>query len=202
MWVSIGLHGWPDGGLLDTANTDGTFNSSDLNVTLISPVGSPGVSDDVEILGSIITVSDGGDGVIELGSAGSRVDDSGSVTLEDTSGGADGDGGWSTSNSSLKLGGRFWGDSVNFINESSGVSLDLLWASSSLSVSSSVWKLLGQMLTVGSNVLHGFGLPSTTASSAVSVTGDNLLLGEIVKNSFMLDSQLRFNRGGGRESPA
>jgi len=187
---------------LDTADTDGTFDSSDLNVTFISPVGSPGVSDNVEILGSVITVSDSGDSVIELGSAGSRVDDSGSVTLEDTGSSADGDGGWSTSNSSLKLGSGFWGNSVNFINESSGVTLDLGWASSSLSISSSVWKLLGQMLTVGSNVLHGFGLPSTTASSAVGVTGDNLLLGEIVKWSFMLDSQLRFNGGSGRESPA
>jgi len=113
MWVSIWFHGWPDGGLLDTADTDGSFNSSDVDVTFISPVGSPGVSNDVVILGTVITVSDGGDGVIELGSAGSRVNNTGSVTLEDTGSGADGDGGWSTSNSCLQLGGRFWGNSVN-----------------------------------------------------------------------------------------
>jgi len=202
MWVSIWFHGWPDGCLLDTTDTDGTFNSGDLDVTFVSPVGSPGVSDDVEVLSSIVTISDSGDGVIELGSASSRVDDSRSVTLEDTSCSTNCDGSWSTSNGSLQLRGRFWLNGVNAINESSGSSLQFGWASSSLSVSSGVWDSFGGMLTGSFDVLHGFCLPSTTASSAVFVARDDLLFREIMKLSSVLDFQLRFNGRSSRESPA
>ena len=86
---------------MDTADTDGTFDSGDLDVTLISPGSSPGVSNDVEILGSIVTISDSGNGVIELGSAGSGVDNTGGVTLEDASSGTNGNGSWSASDGSL-----------------------------------------------------------------------------------------------------
>ena len=180
---------------MDSADSDGTFNSSDLDVTFISPVGSPGVSNDVEILGTVITVSDGGDGVIELGSAGGGVDNTGGVTLEDTGSGADGDGGWSTSDGSLKLGSGFWCDVVDAVDEDMRVTLQFAWARSSLSISSSVWNSFSKMLSSSSNVHHGFLLPSSTATSAVSIALNNLLLSKIVKSSFMLDSHLRLDGG-------
>merc|ERR1712070_833685 len=102
------FHGWPDGGLLDTADTGGSFNSGDHDVTLISPSWSPGVSDDVVLLSILNTISDGGDGVIEVGSASGGVENTTSVTLEGHSVGLDGNGNWSLSDGSDKLGGRSW----------------------------------------------------------------------------------------------
>jgi len=102
------FHGWPDGGLLDTADTGGSFNGGDHDVTLISPSWSPGVSDDVVLLSILNTISDGGDGVIEVGSASGGVENTTGVTLESHSVGLNGHGNWSLSNSSDELGGRSW----------------------------------------------------------------------------------------------
>ena len=174
--MSNSLHVWPDGGLLDTADTGGTFNGGDHDVTLISPVWSPGVSDDVVRLSVLVSISDSGDGVIELGSAGGGVNNTGGVTLEDTGSGADGDGGWSTSDGSLKLGSGFWCDVVDAVDEDMRVTLQFAWARSSLSISSSVWNSFSKMLSSSGNVVHDFLLPSSSAPSAVSITLNNLLL--------------------------
>lgn len=93
---------------MDTADTSGSFNGGDHDVTLISPSWSPGVSDDVVLLSILNTISDGGDGVIEVGSASGGVENTTGVTLEGHSVGLDGNGNWSLSDGSDKLGGRSW----------------------------------------------------------------------------------------------
>ena len=60
--------GWVERNLLDTADTK-TINSSDLDVSLISPGSTPGVSNNVVLLSVLGSITDGGDGVIELSSA-------------------------------------------------------------------------------------------------------------------------------------
>lgn len=81
--------------MLDSADSDGSLNSGDVDVSTNSPAGSPGVSDDVVILGSGSAPSDGGDGVIEVGSASGGVEDSTGVSLESKSVGLNGDRDWS-----------------------------------------------------------------------------------------------------------
>ena len=98
--MSNSLHVWPDGGLLDSADTGGTFNGGDHDVTLISPVWSPGVSDDVVRLSVSLSITDSGDGVIEGGSASGGVHNTTGVSLENFSVSFDGNGNWSLSNSS------------------------------------------------------------------------------------------------------
>ena len=93
---------------MDTADTGGSFNSGDHDVTLISPSWSPGVSDDVVLLSILNTVSDGGDGVIEVGSASGGVENTTGVTLESHLVGLNGNGNWSLSDSSDELSGRSW----------------------------------------------------------------------------------------------
>jgi len=62
---SVGV--WPDGDLLDTADTLSRGLGGNSDVSLFSPGGSPGVSDNVVFLSVLSSVSDGGDGVVELG---------------------------------------------------------------------------------------------------------------------------------------
>merc|ERR1719263_1905705 len=75
--------GWVERLHLDTADT-GAFDSGDLDVSLISPRSSPGVSDDVVLLSVLGSVSNGGNGVIELSSASFGVQDTTGVLLEDS----------------------------------------------------------------------------------------------------------------------
>jgi len=55
---------------LDTADTS-SVDGSDSDVSLLTPASSPGVSDDVVGGGAFNTITDGGDGVVKVGSAGS-----------------------------------------------------------------------------------------------------------------------------------
>ena len=61
-------------------------------------------------MGSLSSVSDSGDGVVELGSAGGGVEDSTGVHLEDGGIGLNGDGGWSLGNGGLELWDGFGGN--------------------------------------------------------------------------------------------
>jgi len=106
-------HVWPDGGLLDTADTGGSFDGGDHDVASISPVWSPGVSDDVVVLSVLVSISDSGDGVIEVGSASGGVENTTGVTLEGRSVGFDGNRDWSSGNSSHELGSRVGSDGVD-----------------------------------------------------------------------------------------
>ena len=87
---------------MDTADTSSepSFLGGDHDVTGISPSWSPGVSDDVVGLSVFLSITDGGDGVIEGGSASGGVHDTTGVSLENFNIGFDSNGNWSLSNSS------------------------------------------------------------------------------------------------------
>ena len=190
------LGGWPERDLLDTADTN-TWDGSDLDVSLVSPRGTPGVSDDVVVLGSIVSVSNGGDGVIELSSASGGVEDSTGVHLEDRSVGLNGNGGWSLGNGSLEL--------RNGLGSNVGVggntNLTLGGGVLAGSVSSGVWIVSLELLSVGLGIGEGVVLPSTSASVGRGIAVNELLLGEGEESSG-LDEVVSLNGSGGREGPA
>jgi len=185
---------------LDTADTGGSFNGGDHDVTLISPVWSPGVSDDVVRLSVLVSISDSGDGVIELGSASGGVENTTGVTLESHLVGFDGNRDWSLSDSGKELSGRVGLDGVDAGDESFWASS--LLAGSRVSGSGGVWVCSLGGLSVGGNVFHTLGLPSTSASIAGGVARDELLFGEAQKSSTLLDELSGLHGGGSRESPA
>lgn len=100
--IQCSVRGWVERLKLDTADTS-SVNGGDLNVSLVSPRGSPGVSDDVVVLSALGSVSNGGNGVIELGSASGGVQNTGGVVLEDSLVGLDGDRNWLLVDGSLEL---------------------------------------------------------------------------------------------------
>jgi len=120
---------------LDTADTSSepSFLGGDHDVTLISPSWSPGVSDDVVGLSVFLSITDGGDGVIEGGSASGGVHDTTGISLENFSVGFDGNRDWSLSNGGKEGGGRPSFDGVNLGDESNWSSF--LFAGSGLSFS-------------------------------------------------------------------
>jgi len=191
---SHSVGGWVDGDLLDTADSLSGGLHGDLDVSSISPAGSPGVSDDV----SIGVVSDGGDGVIELGSALSRVEDSTGVSLEDRSVGLDGDGNWSLGNGGHEGGGR---SSLDVVLRSDHTDLSGVGGGSARSVSGGVLVVRLEGEVVGGRVSHGEVLPSTIASVAGGVAINELLLGE-GEEVGVLDGVVSLKGSNGGESPA
>jgi len=187
---------------LDTADTSSepSFLGGDHDVTLISPSWSPGVSDDVVGLSVFLSITDGGDGVIEGGSACGGVHDTTGISLENFSVGFDGNRDWSLSDSGKELSGRVGLDGVDFGDESFWASS--LLAGSRVSGSGGVWVCSLGGLSVGGNVFHTLGLPSTSASIAGGVARDELLFGEAQKSSTLLDELSGLHGGGSRESPA
>lgn len=94
-----------EGSELDAAHTWTIADHLELDVALIAPIGAPGVTDEV-VWGtsSVGTVSNGSDGVVELGSATSSIiQDSRLVVLEGWGGGIDGDGDNTLGNCSLEV---------------------------------------------------------------------------------------------------
>jgi len=180
---------------LDTADTGGSFNGGDLDVTLISPVWSPGVSDDVVVLSVFVSISDSGDGVIEVGSAGGGVKNTTGVTLESHLVGFNGNRDWSLGNSGHQLGGRVLLDVV--IGGDEDLWGSFLEARSGVSGSGGVWVFSFGGLSVLLNVFHSFVLPSTLASIARGIAGNELLFGEGEEGTTFLNLLSRFHGGGG-----
>ena len=94
---------------LDTADTIGVIHA-ELDVTLVTPGGVPGVLDEPVVLSILGTIADSEDGVIEVGSASRGGEDTGRVGLEDHLVGLDGDGKRLLVEGSLHLGLVGWGD--------------------------------------------------------------------------------------------
>jgi hypothetical protein len=92
------------------------------DVTFFSPVSSPGVSDDGVLMSVLGSVSDGGDGVIEVVTAFCGVKDTSSVTLEVVVGSINGDASWSRLDGGFKGGNTLGFDSSvgNSVNNSFG----------------------------------------------------------------------------------
>jgi len=92
--------GWVHKDTADTFSALGVKGHSD--VTGLSPGSSPGVSDDSIVDSTFGTVTDSGDGVIEVGSISTVVEDTTSVTLEVVVGSIDGNTCWSGSDSGFQ----------------------------------------------------------------------------------------------------
>ena len=181
---------------MDTADTL-SFDGGDLNVSLVSPGSTPGVSDEVVVLSRLGSVSDGSDGVVELGSAEGGVQDTGFVLLEDGSVGLNGHGHWLLGNGGLELGNRLsWDGLVGLDINLSGV-LGSLAGSGSSGVGVVALEVLGLLLGVD----EGAGLPSTVASVGLGVAVNELLLGEGEESSGG-EEVGTFDGSGGGESPA
>jgi hypothetical protein len=181
---------------LDTTDSL-TGNGSDLDISLISPWGTPWVSDEIVVLSTFGTITDSGDGVIEGGTAWGGVEDTTGVHLEDVGIGLDGDGSWGGHNGGLKLVNGLWGNVV----DGSNVNLTLGGGGGAWSVSGGIWIVRGELLTVGLEISHGVGLPTTVTSIWGGVTVNNLLLGKIEEGSGGKEVS-GLNGGSGGESPA
>jgi len=146
------------------------------------------------------TVSDGGNGVIELGSALLGVENTTGVHLEDGLVGLDGDGGWGLGDGSLELGdGVGWDVLVGSNTDLTKGGIVL--AGAGLSMTRGVWVSGLELLELGLKVGEGVGLPSTVATVRGLVAGDDLLLGEGEELS-TLEEVSTLNSAGGGESPA
>jgi len=181
---------------LDTADTN-TIDGGDVDVALVSPRSTPGVSDNVVVLSIAVSITNGGDGVIKLGSASSGVEDTRSVALEDGSVGLDGNGGGSGGDGSLEVG------NGSGTNGGDGLDVDLALGGIVLasSGSGSVWVSSLELLAVSLDVVHGVGLPTTLATIRGGIAVNNLLLGE-GEESAGGNEVVSLNGGGGREGPA
>jgi hypothetical protein len=181
---------------LDTADTE-AVNGSDFDVSSISPRSSPGVSNEVVVLSRLGSVTNGGDGVVEGGTAELGVQDTGLVLLEDRSVGLNGDGDWGKGNGGLQL-----SDGLSW---DGGVVLDIDLSGEGRSHAGLVNGLVGvvvlEVLSLLLGVDEGVGLPSTAASVGRGIAINELLLGEGEELAGG-DEVLSFDGSGGGESPA
>lgn len=192
--------GWVERLHLDTANTF-ALNGSDLDVSLVSPGGTPRVTDDVVFLSTLGSVSNGSDGVIEVGTAGGGVEDTASVLLEDGSVGLDGDGDDGLGDGSLELSNAVaW--HVGDGRDLGGGTLELGGDASSGNTSTrGVWVGGLEGLSLLLKILEGLVLPSTIATVVGLGAGNKLLLRE-GKEGSGLDEVSSLGTGGGSEGPA
>ena len=188
--------GWVERLHLDTADT-GSLDGSDLDVSSLTPGSTPGVSDEVVVLARLGSVSNSGHGVIEVCSAGSGVENTGGISLEDEGIGLNGDGGWSGSDGSLKLGN---GVGLNVLVGLNG-NLSGEGGVLACSIHGGVGVVLLEVFGLLLSILEGGILPSSIASIGGGVAVNELLLreGEEVSGG---DEVSSLDGSSGGESPA
>jgi len=132
-----------------------------VDVTLFSPGGSPGVSDDSVDDSVFLSVTNGGDGVIEARSTSAVVEDTTGVTLELVLTSINGNASWTLSN------GFNQGFVMVVLDSFVGCSFDnsLVGFISASSTLSFVWIRILELLWVGHKILHSFSLKSTIATT-------------------------------------
>lgn len=174
--VEVRSDSWADSSHLDTADTWAITVVGNLEVSLVTPGGGPGVLDEVVVLSrGISSVSDGEDTVVELGSALGGVEDTGLVGLEDSLVSLDGDGGGAGFDGGheglLGVGGD--------LDESGGIELSGVGGLSAGSVSSGVWVVGLELGLVVLVPLEGTSHGATVATLGADVVAvDESLLGE------------------------
>jgi len=182
--------------LLDTADTD-TWDGGDLDVSLVTPGGTPGVSNEVVVLAGLGSVTNGGDGVVELGSARSGVEDTSGVHLEHGSVGLEGHGHWGGGDGGLEGIDGGWGHGLVGLH----VNLSGVLGGLARSISGGVGVVVLEVLSLLLGVLEGVLLPSTVASVGGVVAINELLLGEGEEVSGG-EEMSTLNGSGGGEGPA
>ena len=93
---------WVEGKRLDSADAS-SFDGGDLHVAVLTPVGVPGVSEDVVILSAFGAVSDKSDCMVECGSTGDIIEDTSLVVLEHGLVSFNGDSDWLLNDGCLQL---------------------------------------------------------------------------------------------------
>jgi len=180
----------------DTANVGGS--SSDLDVSVNTPRGTPGVLDEEVVLSGLGSETNGEDTVIERLSA-SLGDDTTGVSLEGELVGLNGNGDWSDGEGGLKL---VWG-SWGHIDESGNLTLGLRSIISAGALVSGVWVSGLELDSLGLNVLEGV-VHKTTIAAHVSVAAGavNELLLRVGLQVSGGDELGTLDGSGGGESPA
>lgn len=95
----------------NTADTVAILIDGDSEVAFLAPVGTPGVSDDKELLAALVAITDGGDSVVKVMTASLTVHDTLVVELEDRAGCVDTDAGGLLFDGGLDLLDALLGDS-------------------------------------------------------------------------------------------
>jgi len=166
-----------------------------LDVTLVTPAGTPGVLDENVVSSLFGTVANSEDTVVKSGSA-SGFDDTTGVHLEGRLIGFNGNGDWSLGNGSLELGSR-WGDIFERFDLTNTLAGFVLAGTLLGLVSIFGFKHEWGFLDVLEGVVH-----ETTIAALVNLVAVNeLLLGEGLELSGLLEHST-FNGTGGGESPA
>ena len=106
------------------------------------------------------TITDSGDGVIEVSSTCFTIEDTTTVELEDRFVSFDGDGNWSLSDGSLELGDGIWGNVVNVSDEN--LTVGFLGRTGAILSLVSVVGL--KLLWFAFEVFHGVILPTSIAT--------------------------------------
>ena len=191
--------GWVNRCLLDTADSDCSFNSGNLDVSLISPWGSPGVSNNVVVLSGswISSITNSSDSVIKLSSTSSRVQNTWSILLENSSVSFNSDWNWLFCNCSHKLWGRFrWNSCVPLSLNNTSVFTCLARLSGGC-----VGVVSLEILSMKSCISESTWLPTSIASLTGHYTINKLLFSER-KEFSSLNKVFSFNGSSGWESPA
>jgi len=129
MKTESSVGGRTDGVFLDTADTSTGFDS-DLDVTTLSPAGTPRVLNKVVFNSAFSSISDGEDTVVKVGSTGRAGKDTGSVHLEGSLVSFDSDGSGSLGDGGLEGGGVVSRDTRVGSGVNGGLGLGGLFASS------------------------------------------------------------------------
>lgn len=173
---------------LDSADTWAISVDLEFDVAFITPLGTPGVPDDV-VLGAIAgnTPSNGGDSMIKIGSTScSILVDSGSIEEETALApgrGVNGDGEHSVVESLLHISRVIWLNLSICGNADSAISSHGVVAWELLSSARDVWVLFVWNLVVSLQVFEHTWLKTAVASKiSIALTArNNLLLGEVWK---------------------
>ena len=159
--ISIGL--WINWYLLDSTDSNSSFNGSNLDVSLISPCCSPWVSNNIVVLswGWISSITYSGNSMVKSGSASSRVQNTWFVLLEYSGVSFNSNCDWLFSNSSLKLSSRVGWNSWEWAYFYLSSILRFLASLGQCSVNVIIFKFLCVKLSMS----EGIFLPSSVTSS-------------------------------------
>ena len=185
---------------LDTADTV-AINDSELDVTLVTPGGVPGVLDEPVVLAGLSAPSDGKDGVVEAGTARGAVENTTLVGLEDVLVGLDRDSKGLNGKGGLHLADVAGGDETIVGDVDGGGAALVISASGLGAIARDVWVDGLELSLGGFPVLEGLVLPATTATVVGGRAGNKLLLRERLELA-SLDEVLTLEGTGGRERPA
>ena len=196
IWISICR--WVNRCLLNSTDSNSSFNSCNLDISLITPRSSPWISNNVILLswGWISSITNSSDSMVKLCSASSRVQDTWGILLENSGVSFNSYRDWLFCNCSHQLGSRFRWNSC--VSKSFNLSTVLAWFAR-LSLGS-VCVILFKILSVESSISESTWLPSSVTSST-GCNAINKLLFSKRKECSSFNEVFTFNGSCGWKSP-